>query len=362
MWIFPSEHVGAAAGYDVRMARAKKKTPSRMQDIAGLAGVSVSTVSRALAGSHLVARGKREQIARLAAERGYVVNTTARNLRLRRTETVSVAIPLGHETGQALTDPFFVQMLSHIADEITQRGYGMFLQKVLPPMDGWLERLIGAGRSDGIIVIGQSTEHAALQAAAATYLPLVVWGGHLPGQRYCSVGSDNGAGAMVAVEHLLATGRRRIVFLGEARVPEIRLRYEGYCRALERAPRGTAAPRVVGAHLTADTAYEAVRACMRGGAEFDAVFAATDVIAISAMRAIMGAGRKVPQDVAVVGFDDIALAAHTTPPLTSVRQDVAHGARMLVDLLFRRIAGEDTPSATMPAKLIVRESSQAAAR
>ena len=336
------------------------KMSAKMSDIARLAGVSTSTVSRALAGSALVATKQREQIVRLARERGYVINSTARNLRLQRTQSLSVVIPLGHETGQHLTDPFFVEMLGHLADEITQRGYGMFLQKILPPMDDWLLRLLAAHRSDGIIVIGQSTEHKALQAAAAHYRPLVVWGGHLDRQDYCTVGTDNVAGAMLATEHLLKIGRRRIVFLGDPNIPEVKLRYEGYERTLTRGPKGAQAPRIVPAHLTVDAAYEAMRAFIQDRGAFDAVFAASDVIAMSAIRAIIAAGRTVPDDVAVVGFDDISMASHANPPLTTVRQDLKSGAHMLVDLLFRRINGEDTPSATMPAELVIRQSSGAA--
>ena len=332
-----------------------------MADIARLAGVHSSTVSRALAGSPLVAKKKREQILKLARERGYVINSSASNLRRRRTQTISVAIPLGHEAGQALTDPFFMEMLGHLADEITQRGYGMFLQKILPPMDDWLPQLIGSQRSDGIIIVGQSTEHAAIEAAAVNYQPMVVWGGHLAHQSYCGVGTDNMGGGRVVVEHLLRTGRRRILFLGDASIPEIQLRHEGYKYALAHAPAGTARARIVPAHLTAEAAYEAMRAYIGGGEQFDAVFAATDVIALSAIRAITAAGLTVPRDVAVVGFDDIAMAAHFNPTLTTMRQDIARGARMLVDMLFRRLNGEDTPSATMPAELMVRESSAAAA-
>jgi DNA-binding LacI/PurR family transcriptional regulator len=109
--------------------------------------------------------------------------------------------------------------------------------------------------------------------------------------------------------------------------------------------------------MTADTAYEAMLAHIREGGKFDAVFAATDVIAISAIRAIVASGLTVPRDVAVVGFDDISMAAYSNPPLTTVRQDLQRGAKILVDLVLRRIEGEDTPSATMPAELIVRESS-----
>jgi DNA-binding LacI/PurR family transcriptional regulator len=350
-------HQAAIFGYYLPMTKRRRSRTAKMSDIAKLAGVHSSTVSRALAGSPLVTKKMRERILKLARERGYVVNSMARNLRLQRTQTISVVIPLGHETGQALTDPFFVEMLGHLADEITQRGYGMFLQKVLPPMDDWLQRLIASHQADGIIIIGQSTEHAAIEAAASSYRPMVVWGGHLEHQSYCGVGTDNMGGARVVVEHLIRRGRRKIVFLGDPSIPEIHLRLDGYKYALSHAPRGTAKYRIVPAHLTADAAYEAMRAFIREGGEFDAVFGATDIIALSAIRAITASGLTVPRDVSVVGFDDIAMAAHFSPSLTTMRQDLPRGARMLVDLLFRRLNGEDTPSATMSAELMVRDSS-----
>ena len=339
------------------MKQRRRTAPAKMSDIARLAGVSPSTVSRALAGSPLVTARKREEIHRLARECGYVVNSTARNLRLQRTQTLGVVIPLAHETSQPLSDPFFMEMLGWLADAITQRGYGMFLLKVLPPMKGWLTDLIASQRADGIIVIGQSTEHQTLEAAAAQYKPLVVWGGHLAAQSYCTVGTDNLAGALAAVEHLIKLGRKRIVFVGDPSVPEIGLRYEGYRLAHERAPGLRAPPHLVSAHLTPDTSYEAVRAFISSGGDCDAIFAATDVMAMSALRALTASGIAVPSQVSVVGFDDIALASHSNPPLTTVRQDIERGAHTLVDLLFRRMAGEEAPSSTMPAELVVRESS-----
>ena len=113
-----------------------------MTDIARMAGVSVSTVSRALAGSKLVEKSQRQEILRLAQESGYVVNSTARNLRLQRTQILSVVMPLGHQAGQPFTDPFFLEMLGYIAAEITQRGYGVFLQKVLLHIRGRVERYL----------------------------------------------------------------------------------------------------------------------------------------------------------------------------------------------------------------------------
>jgi DNA-binding LacI/PurR family transcriptional regulator len=270
---------------------------------------------------------------------------------------ISVVIPLGHEAGQSLTDPFFVEMLGHLADEITQRDYGLVLQKIANPSGDWPMQLVGSQRSDGIIVIGQSTEHAALQAISTRYMPLVVWGGHLDKQSYCTVGTDNVAGALGATEHLLQTGRRKIVFFGDTAVPEVSLRYEGYKQALASARRNTSGPLSVPSHLTSDAAYEAMRAFIRSGAQFDAVVAASDVIAMSAIRAISASAKSVPGDIAVVGYDDLPMASHSNPPLTSVRQDLHRGAHTMVNLLFRRMNGEDTPSETMPAELVVRESS-----
>ena len=324
-----------------------------MVDIARLAGVSATTVSRALAGSELVPRHKRDKIAKLASESGYVVNTTARNLRLKRTQALSVVVPL--EAGQMLRDPFHFEMLGHLADEITRRGYGMLLQRATAPIKDPLEELIGSGRSDGIVVLGQSTQHFALMKVAARYRPLVCWGAHARKQSYCTVGTDNVAGARAAVEHLLQTGRRNIVFIGDTYVPEVRQRYEGYRDALAAAPSGTAGARLLPA--TAQTVYEALRVYVREEPEFDAVFAANDLSAISAVRALNASGRAVPQDVAVVGFDDIPTAAHSNPALTTVRQDLRRGAELLVGLVLRRLEGEETASQVLPAELIVRESS-----
>lgn len=339
--------------YHGRVSKQGKSTT--MADLARLAGVHVSTVSRALGDSPLVEQGMRQRILGLARQHGYVANAAARNLRAGRTETLSVAIPLAHEREQVLTDPFFASMLSHLADAITRRGYGMYLQKVLPPMQGWLQRINAERRSDGIIVIGQSTEHETLQQAARTATPFVVWGGQLPKQRYLAVGTDNVQGGRLATQHLLTQGRRRILFLGDPAIPEIRLRCEGYQQALGQGPAGTTAA-IVKAHMTPDAASAAMQAYLRKGKAFDAVFAATDLIAISALRVLAAAGRRVPIDVAVVGFDGLEMGAHVHPTLTTVQQDLARGAELLVDLLLKRIAGEKVNSVTMPGTLIVRES------
>ena len=338
----------------------RNKPAATMADIAKVAGVSVSTVSRALSGSTLVASAKVDEILRVAREAGYVVNATARNLRLKRTQTIGVVVPLAHEAGQPLTDPFLSQMLIHLADEITVRGYGMFLQKVLTSGKDWLQHLVASGRADGFIVIGQSTERETLQTVGEAYLPLVVWGGQLVGDSYCTIGTDNRGGTRAVTEHLLATGRKRLVFLGNPKMPELGLRYAGYAEAVTEAATQNpeiAPPRSVPVHLTATGAYDAVHELIGSGLDFDGLVCASDVIALSALRALTSRGLNVPQDVAVTGYDDIPLAAHANPSLTTVHQDLPLAAATLVERLFRRMDGHNLPSITLPSRVVVRESS-----
>jgi DNA-binding LacI/PurR family transcriptional regulator len=161
----------------------------------------------------------------------------------------------------------------------------------------------------------------------------------------------------LAVAHLVAQGRERIVFLGAVDAPEAALRFEGYKKGLTEAGIALDPSLVVSTPYTPEEAQEAVAAFLATGVAFDAAFAFSDVIALAAIGALAAAGKSVPGEVAVVGFDDILLARHSNPPLTTVRQDLAFGARAMVDLLFRRMAGEDAPSTLAPVELIVRGSS-----
>ena len=329
----------------------------KMADIARMAGVSISTVSRALAGNPLIPKTLRDQIVEIAQTHGYVVNQSARSLRLRKTDTIGVIIPLAHEAGQLISDPFFLEMVGRLADEITRRSYSVLLNKVIVTEAGWLDRIIQSHRADGLVLIGQSTQHEALNTVSDTYKPMVVWGAQLPGQRYCAVGSDNVQGGKLAVAHLAAAGRKRIAFLGAVDAPEAAQRFEGYKQGLAEAGLPFDPALVVPAPYTMDEAQGSVADFLTTGVAFDGAFAFSDVIALAAISALTEVGKTVPVDVSVVGFDDIVLARHSNPPLTTIRQDLEYGARAMVDLLFRRMAGEDAPSTLAPVELVVRGSS-----
>jgi DNA-binding LacI/PurR family transcriptional regulator len=332
------------------------KAPLKMSDIARLAGVSTSTVSRALAESPLIPAATRKQIQKIAADHGYVINQAAQRLRSSRTRTIGVTIPLGHEADQLISDPFFLHLLGHIADEVSARDCDLLLSRIPSPKTGWLSRHVQSQKADGYIVVGQSDQHEELNEAARAFLPLVVWGAHLPEQAYCSVGSDNVGGGRVATDALIQAGRRRIVFLGAAALPEVQMRLRGYETALQRAGIPLDPELIVPAHFTGDTALAAVQDLIARDVKFDGIFAAADLIAMSALRALQTSGMSVPRDVSIAGFDDLEIAEHAHPRLTSVRQDLKRGAATLVEFLFRRMAGEETPSATLPIQLIERDS------
>lgn len=272
-----------------------------------------------------------------------------------RGNTIAVVIPLGHDSTQSLSDPFFSEMLGHLAEAITNRKYSMLVRKVVPPMSDWLQSLIESEQADGILILGQSSEQALLENTSRTFAPMVVWGGALPGQTYCCVGSDNAGGARAAVEHLLSMGRRRILFVGDKSVPEFKIRYEGYCSALAAGP-GSGAAEAVYSHLDHRSARDAIRALIAERKSFDALFAASDVIALAALQVLAEAGILVPKDVAVVGFDDIGAAGSSKPSLTTVKQNLRSGAHALVEQLFRRLSSESSRSVLLPTKLIIRQS------
>lgn len=328
-----------------------------MAQVAERAGVSLATVSRALSGSSLISEKTRRSVEKAAASLDYRVDAAGSSLRTGLTRTIGIVIPLAHAEKQKLSDPFFLEMIGAIADELTAAGYSLLLSKVMDDPTDWITTAVRERRVDGVLIIGQSLHHEKLNALVALDIPLVVWGARLEGQRYVSVGSDNARGAEMAAGHLISQGCRDIVFLGDPAVPEVAARLQGHLRSLRAAGIKRKRTLEVAVRFGGDAAYRAIAALLERKLRFDGVVAASDVFAMSAMRALNERGFNVPADVAVVGFDDIPLAELTSPPLTTVHQDFHVGAKGLVDNLMRAIRHEPSESVVIPAKLVVRDSS-----
>lgn len=328
-----------------------------MAELARLARVDVSTVSRALSDSPKVKQATKDHIRAVASEVGYEVNAAARNLRRQSTQTIGVVVPIDPARGQTISDPFYLEMLGAISHAAAARDHDLLL--TIPQSDGQVaeRRLLRSGKADGLIVIGQAGRAERLNALAEATDRVVVWGGRLDEARYTVVGSDNVRGARAATEHLLSRGRRRVLFLGDAVLPEVALRRRGFAEAHEGAGLTPDPDLFLPLSFGAVTAAQEVASLLEDGAAFDAVFAASDVLALAAMQAVRARGLRVPEDVAVVGYDDVSQAALASPPLTTVRQDITLGGALLVDLLLRKVAGEEVRSRLTPTELVVRASS-----
>lgn len=325
----------------------------KLADLAALAGVSTSTVSRALAGHASISAATQARVKALAREHDVRPNQLARNLRLKSTGAIGLALPLGHARTQHLTDPFFLSLLGFLADLLVERGYDILLSRVIPDSDDWLDRLIDSGRIDGLLLVGQSDQSAVIERAAARYRPLVVWGANRPGQHQLTIGSDNVTGGRLAARRLIDGGRRRLLFVGDPAPPEFADRLAGF----EAEAREAGLPiDVLKTAMTPDAVYAAVYGLLQQASAPDGIFAASDVVAMTTLRALAEAGLEVPRDAAVIGYDDVTLAAHTSPSLTTIRQDLKEGARLMVDTLLALIAGADARSAIITPELIARAS------
>ncbi|WP_120716320.1 LacI family DNA-binding transcriptional regulator [Tsuneonella amylolytica] len=341
------------------MGRAPTGRPTSF-DIAYLAGVSQPTVSRALRGDRSVALATREKIERIARELNYTVDKNASSLRSQRSNTIALLFFEDPTPDESMINPFFLAMLGSITRAAANRGLDLLIsfQRL---EDDWHVRYQDSHRADGLILLGYgdwTVYQQRLEQLRRQGTHFARWGSVSNDAGGGTVGSDNFEAGRMAGEHLVARGRRRVAFLGHAdsHYPEFASRYEGLCAALRTAGLEPESALQHDAVTSEEAGYRAARAILAGGIPFDAIFAASDLIAIGALRALAEAGRSVPSDVAVVGFDDIPAASLTRPPLTTVQQDIRGAGEMLVETLLANIAGRPRPAPRLPTRLVVRES------
>jgi DNA-binding LacI/PurR family transcriptional regulator len=329
-------------------------------DIAYLAGVSQPTVSRALRGSPMVSEATRGRIEAIARQLNYRVAKNASSLRRGRTETLALLLFEDETTDGSNINPFFLGLLGSITRAAADEGYDLLVSFQQLSND-WHHDYEEQRRADGIILLGYgdyALYRDRLEKLVAAGTHFVRWGPVEEGQPGVTIGSDNVAGGRLAAQHLLAAGRRRIAFLGDAsdHSPEFRDRFVGLTTALAAEGLRVVEGPVIPAISSEAEGHLATRALLASGQPFDAIFAASDLLALGALAALADHGVKVPEAVSVLGFDDIPAGTVANPPLSTIAQDSAAAGRELVGALLSLIRGEHPANRTLPVHLRARRS------
>ncbi|HSR66192.1 MAG TPA: LacI family DNA-binding transcriptional regulator [Xanthomonadaceae bacterium] len=341
----------------------RKKTKATSFDIAHLAGVSQATVSRVLRGSPLVNVETRKRVEALARQLNYKVDRHASSLRTQRSGTLALLLFEDPTPDESHINPFFLSMLGSITRACARHGQDLLVSFQQLSND-WHADYENSMKADGLILLGYGdylAYRSKLDEMVEQGTHFVRWGAVMPGQPGVSIGCDNFHGGQLVGRHLHGVGRRKVAFLGHAssHYPEFEERWRGCAEAMAELGAPMDAALQVDAETSEEAGHAAAQELLRRGVPFDAVFAASDLIAIGAMRALAGAGRRIPEDVAVVGFDDIPMARFSNPPLTTVVQDTARAGGLLVETLLRQVREEPVDSTMLPASLVVRRSSGA---
>ncbi|KID56692.1 LacI family transcriptional regulator [Pseudoalteromonas luteoviolacea] len=338
----------------------KTKGKATSFDIAHFAGVSQSTVSRALRNSPLVNEETRRKVWEVAKKLNYKVDKNASNLRTQQSATLAILLfedPTGDESQ---INPFFLNMLGSITRACAKEGYDLLVSFQSISQD-WRAEYEDSHRADGIILLGYGDYmdyQERLQNLLAQDTKFVCWGAKVEGRQDLTVSCDNYGGGQLAAQHLIENGRKHCVFIGDAseHSPEFLTRFKGFQNTLEQHNIPLGERSIANAISTEDSGYHATRSLLANNVKFDALFAASDLIAIGAIKALKEAGLKIPEDVNVIGFDNIAAANYITPSLTTIQQNTTLAGQMLVSNLLSLIRGEQIVDTLLPPKLIVRQS------
>ena len=324
-----------------------------LEKLAKLAKVSISTVSRALNDHPSISSTMKKKLWALARKHNYEFRRYMPASPIGAEGAITVVTPRVRGRPLPLSHPFFLELLASIGEAARDRGCDFTVSHLVPANYDDLVHATTTGRANGVIFLGQGTLHDDFNRLAGTQARFVVWGAQIPGQRYCTVGTDNVLGGRRATQHIMKHGRKRILFLGGSD-PEAMQRFRGYGDALQEAGIRIDDELIGRVEFEAESAESAVDGLLLRKIPFDGIVAASDLIALGAIRALSRKGLSVPRDVSVVGYDNMLLSRLSTPTLSTVQQDIPKAGRMLVSKLLEW-NGHPRPE-LLSTELIIRES------
>ena len=330
--------------------------PASIKDVARLAGVSHSTVSRALRNSPRVNAETIERIQRIAAESGYRTSAVGRSLVTRRTNTIGVVVT-------TITDLFAAEVVSGIEEAAAARDFSIFLanSNADPDREMRLVRTLEERRVDGIVVTASRVGALYIPILSKMRVPIVLLNNQHPSEFAHSVMIDNTDASITATRHLIDLGHRRIAYIGDRNGRQSDTeRFAGYRHALDAADLPFEPELVFHGDGNPEGGMDGIDRLLSLPHPPTAIFCYDDMTAIGALRQIRTRGLRVPDDVSLVGFDDLQIIRYVDPPLTTVRQPMARMGRLAMETLFDLLAGSrSNHNIKVPGELIVRESTAA---
>ncbi|MEU9985037.1 LacI family DNA-binding transcriptional regulator [Streptomyces sp. NPDC050856] len=328
-----------------------------LEEVAARAGVGRGTVSRVINGSPRVSDRAREAVGRAVAELGYVPNRAARALAGARTDAIALVIP--ETEARLFAEPYFLDIIRGVSGELADADMQLLLTLIRSSKERQrFEQYLAAQRVDGVLLVSVHRDDPLPDLVRELGLPVVLNGRRSEDETVPYVDSDNVGAGRSAVDHLTGRGRRRVATItGPLDMYVARCRLDGYRQGLEAAGLAPDERLVAAADFTEEGGRRAMRELLDRCPDLDGVFAASDVMAAGARAVLRRAGRRVPEDVALVGVDDSAVARHLDPALTSVRQPIEEMGRVMARVLLERIRGGDAgPPPLLPTELVVRDS------
>jgi DNA-binding LacI/PurR family transcriptional regulator len=333
-----------------------KNTVKTIADIARLAGVSKSTVSRALNDSPLIGEETKARIRAIARQHNFQINVPARQLSMKQSRTIAFVTHAYHKEF-SIADLFGLEIMGGISHGLMMQGFDMLVIHVDPQDTKWAHQYYDTGRVDGFILMTSTRKQYHVKALLEVGAPFIVWGIPQPNQKYCSVTGDNFTGGKLATQHLIELGRRKIAFLGGPDYElEVQQRLDGYKAALQEAGRTIDQDLIDYGDYSNTSGGLAVQRLLEKSPDLDAVFVNSDLMAIAAMDTIRENGKRVPEDIAVVGYDDLSIAEHSNPPLTTIRQNIPLAGKVLAQNLIQYLQTGMATNVTIPVELVVRKS------
>jgi DNA-binding LacI/PurR family transcriptional regulator len=340
----------------MKRKQADTRSVRTIADIARLAGVSKSTVSRALNNSPLIGEETKERVRTIARQHNFQINAPARQLSMQQSRTIAF-VTHAYYKDFSVADLFGLEILGGVSSGLAKQEYDLLVIHVDPQDTKWAHRYLETGRVDGFILMTSSRKQYHMKALMELNAPFIIWGVPQPGQKYCSVTGDNFTGGKLATEYLLSTGRQRIGFIGgPADELEVQHRLNGYQTALQEAKINIDPTLIEHGDFSNTSGAEAMNRLMKKVPDIDAVFVNSDLMAIAAMDKIREEGRRVPEDIAVVGYDDLSIAEHSNPPLTTVRQNIPLAGKLLAQNLIQYLQTGMVTNVSIPVELILRKS------